>query len=84
MKPKKICSIRELKKLSKDGYLNCYISLMGGGCRSSKSIQYDPAQNVFSVFNEIDGSIDILTVQELYKFSNIGEAIKKGALYIYR
>ncbi len=83
MTRRKILSIDELKELSKDKPIDCFISLMGGMCRSSKSVQYDLRQNVFSVFNDIVGSEDILTVEELYTDSNIGEAIDKGAFFCF-
>ena len=83
MANKRIKSIAELKKISKGECIDCYISLGGGICRSSKSVFYDPEKEVFSVINEIDDTEDILTAEELHTKSNIGEAIDNGAFYQY-
>lgn len=80
---KKIKSVDELKRLSKDESIDCFIALMGGICRSSKSVFYDSEGKTFSIINEIDDTEDVLTAKELYTNSNIGEAIDKGAFYQY-
>lgn len=74
-----IKSVAQLKKLAqKEGGLDCYIAL-NYGLRSSKNISYDIG-GCFYVFNEIDGTSQELSESMLFTDSNIGEAIKKGAL----
>ena len=77
---KKIKNMEQLKSESKNG-LDCSISL--NGClRSSKHIWYDEDSNEFEIINLIDGSEQCLNPEELMDkdFTNIGEAMKKGAL----
>jgi len=66
----KILNMDQLKAESKNG-LDCFI-LLNGGLKSSKHIWYD--------VESIDDTEVCLTEAELYTKSNIGEAIKKGAL----
>ena len=80
-KDKRIRTIEQLKELAKDDGLDCYI-LLNGGLRSSKHIRYYPDDNSFYVFNLIDDSEQELTEVQILDsgYSNIGEAMKKGAL----
>ncbi len=78
----KIMSIEHLKEFSKDTNLSAFIYL-NGGLRSSKTIHWDPKEEVFIILNEIDDSEQILTEAELSTESNIAEAIDKGAFYKY-
>ena len=80
-KDKRIRTIEQLKELTKKGGLECYI-LLNGGLRSSKHISYHPELNRFYVFNYIDDSEQELTEAQILDsgYSNIGEAMKKGAL----
>jgi hypothetical protein len=80
---KKIKTVEELRKLSKDEPIDCFIALSGGICRSSKSVFYDSGEKIFSIINEIDDTEDILTEKELFTKSNVGEAIRKGAFFQY-
>jgi tRNA-dihydrouridine synthase len=79
-KDKRIRTIKELKHLVKNG-LDCFI-LLNGGIRSSKHIRYCSKNKHFSVFNLIDDSEQELTQSQIFDsaYSNIGEAMKKGAL----
>ena len=79
-KDKRIRTIEQLKELAKDG-LECFI-LLNGGLRSSKHIRYYPDDNSFYVLNLIDDSEQELTESQILDsaYSNIGEAMKKGAL----
>ena len=80
MENKKIENIEQLKSEAENG-LDCFISL--NGClRSSKHIWYDEESNQFEIINLIDGSEQCLTPEELMnnEFTNIGEAMQKGAL----
>ena len=79
-KDKRIRNIKQLKELAKDG-LECFI-LLNGGLRSSKHIRYYPDENSFYVLNLIDDSEQELTESQILDsaYTNIGEAIKKGAL----
>ena len=81
-KDKRIKTIEQLKELAKrEMGLDCFI-LLNGGLRSSKHIRYYPDDNSFFVLNLIDDSEQELTESQILDsaYSNIGEAIKKGAL----
>ena len=77
---KRIKTIEQLKELAKNG-LDCFI-LLNGGLRSSKYIRYYPDDNSFYVLNLIDDSEQELTETQILDsaYTNIGEAMKKGAL----
>ena len=77
---KRIRTIQQLKELAKNGF-NCFI-LLNGGLRSSKHIRYYPDDNSFYVLNLIDDSEQELTESQILDkaYTNIGEAMKKGAL----
>jgi len=79
-KDRRIRTIEQLKELAKKG-LDCFI-LLNGGLRSSKHIRYYPDDNSFFVLNLIDDSEQELTEGQILDgaYSNIGEAMKKGAL----
>lgn len=79
----KIISQEQLDKLineSSDGILDCFV-VLNGGARSSKYITFD--DDSYYIYNEIDGSEDIIKHNKLMDSFPIGEAIKKGALYSY-
>ncbi len=81
-KDKRIRTIEHLKELARgESGLDCYI-LLNGGLRSSKHIRYYPDDNSFYVLNLIDDSEQELTEVQILDgdYSNIGEAMKKGAL----
>lgn len=75
--------IETLKKLSKDGADFFIVLGPHGNIRSSKHISYDEETELFSVLNEIDGTFQELTELNIMDsdYTNIGEAMKKGALY---
>ena len=79
-KDRRIRKIEQLKELANDG-LDCFI-LLNGGLRSSKHIRYYSDDNSFYVLNLIDDSEQELTESQILDnaYSNIGEAMKKGAL----
>jgi hypothetical protein len=79
-KDRRIRTIEQLKELAKNG-LDCFI-LLNGGLRSSKHIRYYSDDNSFYVLNLIDDSEQELTESQILDsaYSNIGEAMKKGAL----
>ena len=83
---KRINSVEELKEicLSKDEdiWVDCFIAL-NGGVRSSKAVSWQ--DNVFVVVNEIDDTDQELTEEQMEDkaLTNIGEAIKKGAFFMY-
>ncbi|MBM4103155.1 MAG: hypothetical protein FJ263_03770 [Planctomycetes bacterium] len=82
IKDKRIKTIEQLKELAKaDNGLDCFI-LLNGGLRSSKHIKYYPDDNSFFVLNLIDDSEQELTESQILDgaYTNIGEAMKKGAL----
>jgi len=77
---RRIKTIEQLKELAKNG-LDCFI-LLNGGLRSSKHIRYYPDENSFYVLNLIDDSEQELTEAQILdsSYTNIGEAMRKGAL----
>ena len=77
---RRIKTIEQLKELAKNG-LDCFI-LLNGGLRSSKHIRYYPDNNSFYVLNLIDDSEQELTEAQILdsSYTNIGEAMRKGAL----
>ena len=79
-KDRRIRTIEQLKELAKNG-LDCFI-LLNVGLRSSKHIRYYPDDNSFYVLNLIDDSEQELTESQLLDsaYTNIGEAMSKGAL----
>ena len=79
-KDKRIKTIGQLKQLAKDG-MECFI-LLNGGLRSSKYISYNPDDNSFYILNYIDDTEQELTETQLLdsEYTNIGEAMEKGAL----
>jgi len=81
-KNKRVRTIEQLKELAKNG-LDCFI-LLNGGLRSSKHIRFHPDDNSFYVFNYIDDTEQTLTESQIVdsSYTNIGEAIEKGALII--
>ena len=83
-KPMRIRTIEQLKELARgENGLDCFI-LLNGGLRSSKYIRYYPEENSFYVLNFIDGSEQELTESQILDsaYTNIGEAMKKGALIL--
>ncbi len=83
-KDRRIKTIKQLKELAKDeDGLDCFI-LLNGGLRSSKHIRYYPDDNSFYVLNLIDDSEQELTETQLLdsEYTNIAEAMEKGALII--
>ena len=79
-KDRRIRTIEQLKESAKNG-LDCFI-LLNGGLRSSKHIRYYTDDNSFYVLNLIDDSEQELTESQIFDgtYTNIGEAMKKGAL----
>jgi hypothetical protein len=77
-------TILTLEDLKSGKPVSCYIALSGGG-RSGKWIQYYPDDKEFYVVNEIDGSEQWLIEEKLLDkaYSNIGFALKNGALIAY-
>ncbi len=82
IKDRRIRTIDQLKELAKNG-LDCFIRL-NGNMRSSKHIRYYPDDKTFFVLNLIDDSEQELTKSQIRDsaYSNIGEAMKKGALIV--
>ena len=72
---KRITSIEELKQEA-DGEAD-FALLLQFGLFSRKTIRYDDATKLFSIWNHIDDTGEELTEDELRK-TNIGRAIRKG------
>lgn len=77
---KDVNHLRELLKKDKNDFFIC----LNGGLRSSKFILL-LEDGCFQITNEIDGSIDRLSEEELMNrdITNVGYAITKGAFYCY-
>lgn len=78
-----ISSVEELKELSKESGIECFIRL-NHGFISSKHIWYDEQASHFEIINYIDDSEQCLNEKELFDtdYSHIGKAIQLGSLYI--
>ena len=76
-------SVNQLKTILADGETKDFFILLNYGLRSSKAISFD-GDNTFYVLNEIDGTEQELTEQELMDsdITNIGKAINNGAFYL--
>jgi hypothetical protein len=76
-------STDQLKTILADGETKDFFILLNFGLRSSKAISYD-GSSIFYVLNEIDGTEQELTEQELMNgdITNIGKAINNGAFYL--
>lgn len=79
---KLIKSVEELKDICEDIQVEFFVAL-NGGLRSSKIIEYDTHRRKFEILNEIDNTQQVLTENQLFTESNIGEAILKEAFYQY-
>lgn len=78
---KVIEDIEALDKLVElDAVVECFVFLRGGA-RSSKVIQ-SAGDDMYYIFNEIDGSEEELTKEQLMQ-GIIGDALNGGALYQY-
>ena len=76
-------STDQLKTILADGETKDFFILLNFVLRSSKAISYD-GSSTFYVLNEIDGTEQELTEQELMNsdLTNIGKAINNGAFYL--
>lgn len=78
----RIPSVKALKDAISDGNQEFAI-LLSGGLVSRKTITRKG--NIFRVENHIDGAIQTLSADQFSKstYSNIGEAMEKGAFMVY-
>jgi len=79
----KIKTIKQLKDLTKLTFIDGFIFLVGS-VKSSKRIYYDEDKSIFHIYNEIDGTLQKLTEEQLIdsSCSHIGLAIDKGILFL--
>ena len=80
-----IKTVDELRKAIADENTDLCI-MLNGGLRSSKFInESDEPDKEFYVFSENDGTEDNFSQSDLFDsfLSNIGEAMNKGAFYMY-
>lgn len=77
---RKIKDLTELKELSSKKKCKCFI-VLNFGVRSVKDIRYYPSKGIFKVFNEIDGTEQQLTENQLSTETNIIRALENGALW---
>jgi len=79
---KKVNSVEELKEMIVSGEHDFFM-MLNGGLRSSKWIDFH--EGTFFVLNEIDGTEQELTGEELNdrNLTNIGYAINNGAFFCY-
>jgi len=75
-------ALEELVQRVEAGHHDYAIMLAGGLALSRKTIHLlpPPAEREYTVFNEIDDTLQTLTEAELWTESNIGEALDKRAL----
>lgn len=80
----KVTSIEQLREMVENDFFDYFIAL-NGGFRSSKTICMNDDGESFDVVNEIDGSEQTLSAEELKdrELTNIGYAIEGGAFYCY-
>lgn len=80
----KIETLEQLKGACTGQCVDFFIQL-NFGMRSSKCISYDPTHDLFWVLNEIDGSEQSLTSEQIMDedCTNIGKAIKYGSFFKY-
>ena len=80
-----IKSIKQLKKVCAAEKGADFFILLNYNLRSSKCISWFEDTKTFFILNEIDGSEQELSEEQLMdkEYTNIGEAIKKGAFYKY-
>jgi hypothetical protein len=76
----KVNNLDHLRELIQQGQHSFFIGLTSG-IRSSKYIEL--ADDQFVVFNDIDGSEDTFTDEEIMdeRYTNIGKAISLGRFY---
>lgn len=75
-----ITSLDDLKERAKKGPVHAAILLAGGAAFSRKTIRRRGEGWV--VRNHIDGTVQGMSDEQLWTWSNIGEAIDKGALVV--
>ena len=80
MKRTRVKNIDELKTICLDDYQDFYISLANGMLRSSKEIMYNDNEGIFYIFNEIDGTCQECTPEQVGQETNIIQAIDNGSL----
>jgi hypothetical protein len=78
-----ITSLEQLKVFCFNKQKEFFIRL-NFGVKSSKSIIYDSDSKKFEINNEIDSTNQVLTEKELFTKSNIGIAIERNSLYMYK
>ena len=79
----KIKTIGDIQDIAQVEPLECFIALAGGMIRSSKTIFYYPELEQYEVTHEIDDTTELLSEKEMLENTNIGEALKVGALFAY-
>lgn len=82
MKPRKITCLAQLQEVCLPG-AEVFIALRPG-LISRKWIRWDPVDEVFVVYNYIDDSEQVLSARQILDcdFSNVGYAMRRGALYL--
>lgn len=80
----KVTSIKQLREMVENDYFDYFVAL-NYGLRSSKTICMNDDGERFDIVNEIDGTEQTLSEEELMDrdLTNIGYAIQNGALYCY-
>jgi len=81
--PTRITFMKQLKAAAEQGAE--FFILLNHGFRSSKDIVWDAEANRFHVFNHIDQTEQHLTERQVMDrgCTNIGYAMKKGALFTH-
>lgn len=81
--PKRITSMVQLKKEAQGDDDAEFFILLRGYLRSSKRIVWEEGEKKFFIINFIDETEQVLTEAQLMDstYTNIGYAMKKGALF---
>ena len=75
----KIKTLEQLKKDCEKKQVDYFIHL--GYARSSKTIEYVPDDDIFCIFNDIDGHYQELNSNDIIHETNIVSSIENGSFY---
>lgn len=79
--------VKDLDRLNEliEAENNNFFIILNFGARSSKHITFGEEDDTYCVYNEIDGTYQTLTKDELFdeSLTLIGKAIKCGAFFSY-
>jgi hypothetical protein len=83
MNPVKVKDLEELKVKASDRFI-CIFILLQFGIRSSKDISYSTEKKLWSIYNNIDDTEQVLNDKELEEDTSIIKALNNNALFYYK